>query len=416
MLKSSNLFYILSLYFLITMIVGFFNMMGFPVVGKLMALFRVVLVVFTIQYLFEKIDGIDILIFSLIILITITSFLSGVDLDNLYFGASNQLLMMSFFFVGRSKCAVDYTLYNRAIYVVIFVAICGLFLYFFNPSWYLEMKIEKSGVSNATTQDFAYEMMRLSAFWPYPYWISYGSAIIYCYILIIGYRFGKLSFKMIAILLFLLGIMVLAQQRAPLLFSIFISFFFIICGFGKKEYCPRFKFYIFLYIFIVIVGLFVLISFIDIEMLERLYSKMDEAASGSDYFSARRELVSDVTSRPVSLFGDGLGSYSLHGESVNVHIITDQQYIKLLYENGVVGFMGYVTIFVLCIANGLRHIKENLFELAVVFMYILAMYGANCLCVEDQHPAIFWFCCGRLFNKDCLRYKKKNIFPLHKLT
>lgn len=415
MLKSSNLFYFLSLYFFITMIFGLFNMIGYPIVGKLMALFRVVLVIYTVQYFLKKHDGIDILILSLIVLIIITSFISGVDFDKLYFGITTQLLMMFFFFVGRSKNASDYSLYNRAILVVIFASICGLVLYFLNPSWYLDMKIERSGVSHSVTQGFTFEMMRLSAFWPYPYWISYGSAIIYCYILIIGCRFGKLSFKMIAILLFLMAIMMLAQQRAPLLFSILITIVFVLIGIGKKKYSPKFKFYIFLYLFISVAGLYVLMDIIDIEMLERFFSKMDEAASGTDYFSARREMVSDVTSRPVSLFGDGLGAYSLHGEKANLRVISDQQYVKLLYENGMVGLMGYVVIFILCILNGIRHLKENVFELAIVIMYLIAMYGANCLCVEEQHPAIFWFCCGRLFNKDCLQYKKMNIFPLTRL-
>lgn len=394
------------------MIVGFFNMMGYPIVGKLMAFYRVVLIVFTIQYLFEKIDGIDILILSLIVLIIVTSIISGVDFENLYYGASTQLLLMFFFFVGRSKYAVDYSLYNRAIIVIIFVGVCGLFLYFLNPSWYLEMKIEKSGVSNPTTQGIAYEMMRLSAFWSYPYWISYGSAIVYCYFMIIGFRFGRLSLKIITILLFLMGILVLAQQRAPLLFSVLITLFFLIGGIGKRKYHPKFRFYIFLYIFILVVGVLVLMNLIDIEMLERLYSKMDEAASGADFFSARRELVSDVTSSPVSLFGDGLGSYSLHENRNNVYVITDQQYIKLLYENGIVGFLGYITVFIVCVLKGIRHLKDNLFELAIIMMYLIAMYGANCLCVEGQHPAIFWFCCGRLFNKECLLYKKRMVYPL----
>lgn len=395
-------------------------MMGFQNVGKLMALYRVVLIIltfhlFTKRMVERKIDFIDLLILLLIVFIIISSLFSKVDFQNLYIGISTQLLMMLFFFVGRSKYASDYSFFNRAIVVVVFVSICGLVLYFYNPGWYLEMKMEKSGVSHSYSVQFAYEMMRLSAFWPYPYWISYGSAIVYSYIIIIGYQFGKLSIKMMALLLFLLGILLLAQQRLPLFITMFVSLFFIIGGLNKKKSLPYFKLNICLYLLVVAAAFITLVSVIDIDMLERLYSKIEEASGGAEFLADRSSIFSDVSSKSLSLFGDGLGYYSLNRADVGV-TISDHQYLKILYENGVLGFLGYITIFVLCILKGIRNYRDNLFELTIVAMYLLAMSGANCLCVEEQHPAVFWFCCGRLFNNNCLKYKKEDTFPLGLLS
>lgn len=100
------------------------------------------------------------------------------------------------------------------------VCFIGLILYITSPSWYVDFKL--SGFTDNEGGRFL-EMTRLSAFWTYPYWVSYGSGIIYFYLLFKSYKEGRITTKIAFALIFLAVIMVLAQQRAPIAFVALIT-------------------------------------------------------------------------------------------------------------------------------------------------------------------------------------------------
>lgn len=385
-------------------------MLGYPIIGKLSAFYRLCLFCLSIYCLKKKTSRIDRFIIAFIIVLLLSSFFSEGFSELFYNAIRSQIVMMFFFFIGESSFCVDDQLMQRSIIPIILVGICGMILYIYAPSWYIQWKMEAAEVTN---QGAMLEMLRLSAFWEWPYWISYGCSIIYCYILAESYRFECFSLRLFAILLFLLMIMILAQQRAPLFFSVFMTLFFIGFGLKKKRTDLRFKIYILIYLGLLISGLVLLFSVIDVDTLERLYMKAEETSDGVTFLENRADIFSEFYSKPISLFGEGLGYYSLIDIDDGRLVITDHQYMKILYENGVIGLAGYVFIFVASLMVGLRNYRQYLFEVSIVIMYLIAMSGANCLMFEGEHPAIFWFCCGRLFNKQCLKYKKSGINPLN---
>lgn len=107
----------------------------------------------------------------------------------------------------------------------------------------------------------------------------------------------------------------------------------------------------------------------------------------------------------VTFLGSGIGRYShsifLTGSTL---AITDQQYLRILYETGYLGCLGYGFISLAIILRGLKNLKNNLFELSVIIFFLIAMMGANCLSQFDMHTAIFWLCCGRIYNnyRNCI--------------
>lgn len=112
--------------------------------------------------------------------------------------------------------------------------------------------------------------------------------------------------------------------------------------------------------------------------------------------------------------GDGIGRYGHEAYYSGKMAITDQQYLKIMYETGYFGIICYSIFILLVVIRGIRNFKDNLFELGIIFFYLMAMTGANCLSVTGQHCIVFWFCCGRIFNKSCLTYKCTSCYSLQK--
>ena len=119
-------------------------------------------------------------------------------------------------------------------------------------------------------------------------------------------------------------------------------------------------------------------------------------------------------SKKITFWGDGIGRYGHEAYYSGKMAITDQQYLKIMYETGYFGIICYSIFILLVVIRGIRNFKDNLFELGIIFFYLMAMTGANCLSVTGQHCIVFWFCCGRIFNKSCLTYKCTSCYSLQK--
>ena len=77
---------------------------------------------------------------------------------------------MLFFFLGRFRISNSYSIIQYGLLVYIVVGIAALYLFFAMPSWYYDFKV--NGWWNIIdTGQINLEMIRLSAFWKYPYWI-----------------------------------------------------------------------------------------------------------------------------------------------------------------------------------------------------------------------------------------------------
>lgn len=409
-LSSLSVKYLLSNYFLFTAIGGFAYMLGLPF-GK----FDLLLIVFAIYvsffYLLANADFLDKFILSFLVSIALVG-LSIYYLSDLYFaGVRYQLLLTIFFFVGRSRYLSDWSLFEKAKIVVYIVSFIGLILFVVQPGWYVSWKL--SGFQDASDGRIL-EMTRLSAFWTYPYWISYGCAIIYYYLL---YRMsvGNSNKKDAVGMMYLFLIIILTQQRMPLIFVSFATvIYFVNSFFYKDEKTKRFRNIMFLYLLMVVCAIFIMFSIIDADRIFFILEKMEAVAgdkSGS-FLSQRANLYYDFLVKPISTFGDGIGRYSHRAYSIGKKAITDHQYLCIVYETGVYGCIGYLIILLNVLLKGFKNLKYNVFELGIIVFFLIAMSGANSLSSQDQHTAIFWICCGRIFNEKCLIFKKRECSSL----
>ena len=414
MLSKINAFsakYLIAYYFLLSSMDGLFLMLGMPSLVKLNMIMVLMAIPIAMEQLLKKRRGIDWFIFGFIIIVTISSLCIHYDSALFYFGFRYQLLLMLLFWVGESRYMADWKLFDKAKIPIVVTAIMGLVLFFFPPDWYISYKFS---VRDKGTDEFFLELTRLSAFWIYPYWISYGCGILYYYILCRLYMLGKsIRKKEVWLMCFLLLIIILSQQRAPFFFVLMSTVILGIVSLkGQSERQKYFRNRIVLMVLILSFSSYFLISFLDTERLDFMLDKVVALNSGgNDNFIERRfKMFSDVGGGGgFTLFGQGIGRFSHAAYNLGKLAVTDNQIYAIYLETGYVGCIGYALIIGTVLIKGMKQFKYNIFELGIVLFYLMAMTGANPLNIEQEHTLVFWICCGRIFNKDCLAYKKAEL-------
>lgn len=402
-IANNNIIYnwIIPGYFIfaaLDMVGGF---LGYDILQKFSMCYLLVCTYHVCVYKNKYFTTIDFLIILLYIEVIFGVLFNSIENALLWSGIRYQLLLMIFFFVGKYYLNNDRFM-EIGKYIILGNALLGLYLFISAPSWYISWKSEN--VSFDITQgDLYYEMTRLSSLSTYPYWVSYSSCILYLYYLVKAFVFSNLQSKKYYIILsFLLIILILCQQRAPIVFSV-ISTLYIL--FRKKQgnngaRCIQ------IIIVLTIMSITTLFVFnnIDEEQSNFIFDKLNSIIEGDDLVANRTKNF--MLNNEISILGEGIGKYSHTAIGLNKKSIADQQYLRILYETGIAGSLLYFFIFANVIIRGLKYKKECLFDILVILFYLFTMSGANSLSMEGYHTAVFWFCCGRVFNKEYIMYKK----------
>ncbi|MDM8154893.1 O-antigen ligase domain-containing protein [Bacteroides gallinaceum] len=406
---------IISNYFLLYAINGFLGMIGLISIAKLDLLIMLAATVITFFYLRHQITTLDAFIIFFIASIAFSGLFQNYNKDLWYAGCRGQLYYTIFFFVGRYSYYMNLRIIKNGLYPFLFVCVIGLILYITSPPWYMNYKLQLWENSDGISEVRILEMMRLSAFWEYPYWVSYGCAITYSYLIIQTYIRGYMKKMDTLYLLFLAFIATLTQQRAPLFIIAAITLVYIVIGSFKKKKkghtSLKTSIIYFLIAAICMFGIFM--SFIDIDMLARLLEKIEVLSDASVFLDERASIFSQFRTKDITFLGDGIGRYSAAAYRMGKDAITDQQYLLTIYETGYWGALGYGVIIMAVLIKGLKSFSINYLELVIIAFYLVAMSGANCLSSFGQHIAIFWICCGRIYNHTLLLDKKKNLSKVY---
>lgn len=394
---------VIEYYFLLLSINGLFIMAGLKEFAKFDLLELLAGFVITIFAISKGLSKIEIFVIFFILSIAIISQFNWYEKLLWYDGCKSQLAPMLFFIVGYYTIKSRNFLLEKGKIPFLLTCLIALFLYVKSPEWYINYKMSIWQYTDNSTNKIL-EMSRLSGFWSYPYWISYGCAIFYSYFLYNSYKVGLVRRNDKIILCFLYCITLLTQQRAPLLIITILTLAYLFQGFtfGKKHR----TFYSSMLYYIIIMLLIVVLAFslMSEDMLLRLVEKIDIVGK-SNFIKERADIFSYFFKKDITLFGDGIGRYSHLAYFQGKHAITDHQYLKIVYESGVWGCVGYLIIVGYPLLKGFRNFKYCLFELSIIAFYLIAASGANCLCSFDQHPIVFWMCCGRISG---MNYKKTN--------
>lgn len=368
--------------------------------------------VLAISYLVKKRTTIDLFVLSFAFITVAISSLQGYEHELWYSGVRTQIWPMMFFFVGRHRLfTIGKMMYNSFL-PYIFITIVGFYLFVTVPSWYVAFKSD--GLNSGANAFQLMEMARFSAIWVFPYWVSFFSALLYLFVVSSASQNGFLTKKELFFILYIIIIVILTQQRAPLAAMVVCT---IVCltKSKKSRFYRDYKSFSLVKSIFVLLGILILIflfalRFIDTDVIDFVKEKYVVFFDSLDFAGERISMYDEFKKISISFFGDGIGRYSHLAIFMGKPGITDQQYLRALYEQGIFGLTMYFILFLVILLRGFRHYRIHFFEVFVVLFYLIAMMGANCLSQFDQHNIILWLCCGSIFKniKFSNQYDSKN--------
>lgn len=378
---------------------GFFSMLGYPPKLDLLYFIASLPLIYkniTCGRIFKQ-ESINIYFLLIIFYFIFTGFihLGEYPFSFFYQALRVQIWGMLFFYLGQSKLFANDTFFKKMRIPFLIVFICSIILYFWSPSWYTDWKLLRYDVDEGATKEYAYDYFRLSGFWTLPYFISYGSYIL------ISYELYKISIKESDfytpfLILFAFAVSALAMQRAPIAFScacfVFYNFFLL---FRKGKYN-----HLRILNLVILIALFTLIPYIfsSFEDIDFIIKRMEDFTESDNAFKDRIEIFSKAY-KYISLGGYGLGRFGSAASQAGSFDITDQEWLRITCETGILGVSLFVLFWIIIILRGMKHFKKNLFELSVIVFILISMSGANPLGNDGiMHQIIFWVCAGRIIN------------------
>lgn len=404
-LNSFSSKYVIENYFLLSGIDGFLCMVGLVSFAKLTMILIFLSLFLVLEQLVKCPKWIDWFIITFIFIFLFSSILKHYNTQLLYFGFRHQLLLTLFFIVGENSRLAGWGIFQKAKFPILIISFIGLILFITQPNWYMSWKLAMW--ADDMNNNRILEMARLSAFWTYPYWVSYGCALLYAYVVYKLYLKGQRAKPAnVIILIFLLLIMLLSQQRAPIGFVLLVTLGYIFLSVIKRtKDMIYFRKHMFMLICLTFLSLLVIFQYVDSDTLISINRKIEVllGSSNESFLSRRLSLFSDIKNHDNIFWGAGIGKYSHEAFRLGKQAITDQQYYSIYVETGILGCICYLIIIGSVIIKGIIHLKYYYFELSIVLFYLIAMTGANPLSSEPLHTIIFWLCCGRVYNKTCMR-------------
>lgn len=296
------------------------------------------------------------------------------------------------YFVARGMKQNQYGIFDAMKFVFPIICIIALFLYFHPTSWYLNYKLNYEGLSD----HMIIELTRLSGFWEYPYFISYGSFIYLAYFSLKYYNQGlSLEKSMYAFFLVVALACFFAQQRVAIVFVICLYVLFHFLSFLSKRYSIK-SLLVCDIIIILLSGSIVIAlkNIVSLDTFDYIVERMAKGTMDSELVSTRFDMFKDESSIKNMFIGDGYGS---HSRSSN-NVVSDNQFLNIYAEFGIIGLILLYLPIVCSLFKAIRRHRFYLFELCILLFYLAAMTGANPINSPDLHPFLFWYCLGLINN------------------
>lgn len=339
----------------------------------------------------------DQLFFLLMAYFLISFIFSSYPFRLYYLGVRSQIIPMLFFFIGKSKFFVNDKFLIKMKKPMMIAMLAGLVLYFWAPSWYIEKRMASLTV-DATEKSF-FEATRLSSFWPWSYMMGYSSLYFIMYFIkdLFKKQVSYITYFCFAVAF---AVLFFAQQRVSIAF--FPIFLLLASRYGRFANIGRLK-YVWgaCALLVVAVGVF-LVYYADEALLTYILERSID--SEENIVDQRFEMFQDWVNFP--LFGDGLGRYGHFAIYLfDKPAIADCEYIRLINEIGIIGCSLFGMLYLMAMVRAFKYIKYYLFEFSVLLFLLAAMIGATPLENSSMQNYLLWYCMGRIFNSNVVKYK-----------
>lgn len=395
MLQYCRLF--INNYYWLIVVLGFTGFVELPDWSMLLIIGILIVVAVLFSKRLITFNSTDLLFLLLMAYFLISFIFSSYPFRLYYLGVRSQIIPMFFFFIGKSKFFVDDKFLIKMKKPIMIAMVAGLVLYFWSPSWYIAKRTASLAV-DATKSSF-FEATRLSSFWSWSYMMGYSSLYFMMYFIKNLFE-KKVSYTTYFCFIVAFAVLFFAQQRVSIVF--FPIFLLLVSRYSGFMNIGRLKYVWGACILLVVaVGVF-LVYYADEALLAYILER--SVQSEENIVDQRFELFQDWVRFP--LFGDGLGRY---GHSAiylfNKESITDCEYIRLINEVGIIGCSFLGMFYLIAMIRAFKYIKYYLFEFSVLLFLLAAMIGATPLENSSMQNYLLWYCMGRIFNKNVVKYK-----------
>lgn len=411
--KYLNWLYIL---FPAIMVISLFRFLGYKhaIIELLIRIVFLLYVIYSFKTTKKSIVCQLLIVYIIYNILSVFAFqLADVDFDAYLYDLQSFLLPMLAFFLGANNKDVSFRFYDSLLHGVLFCLIVGLFFYFLLPSWYSLKLIE---IHNSTgyleeistigdTSGFL-QYARFSSFIGDSYVIQYLGISAASYLF---FRINKVYsinvklnfFYFFSVLIIIISI-ILSLQRSAWAYLVIIILFYLLIGLNHK-YSLQWKYAI---IFLVLISLITSIVSFSSDRSGQILSQLTDRLSDFSFSKALSGRSGQYNSLWSNwnhyIFGHGMGSGGAIARISGKPGASDAGYMKILYENGMVGSSIFLMIVVSTILRMLKYRRYYYIEIHIVLFFLVAMIGSNSLCISFFYSIPFWFAIGRIWNHNYL--------------
>lgn len=356
-------------------------------------------------------------LFMLFIFLVLFSFIqylyNDVPIECYFSDAPNYVAAMLFFFIGVRDDRPGRSFYNKFLFAATIVFVLGLICYVLTPSWYLSRYVEiANSNANISYNDFNEETiltyLRFSAFFGESYSIShysvYAAAISVFYV---GYNSGRKRIISIVLLVIAVVSSIACMHRASIVGSVICIMMFML--FNHKTYQRSTNILIFVLGVLAIIAVLLFVPSMNDRMTgitDMLTSRVDDNMNLGKALDERKNTQELMGSMRFFMFGHGVGSGSPYARQYGFPGIADMQYVKMFFENGMVGAILFLLIIANALIIGFRNMKYYLTEVSIILFVLVAMLGSNSLSIYYFIVFPFWYAVGRIYNNNYLNSLK----------
>lgn len=352
-------------------------------------------------------------ILLLLFLLSIFAYLyNGRPFECLVSDLFNLIPSMLFFLVGLNDSRANRNFYNRMMYVGSIILFAGIICYLTLPPWYKAVMLEyKNAARNNAVygEESMLATLRFYCFFKDSYPVSLYSVYILSISLFSFFRRDKkIKYSLLCCLVSITSA-VLCMHRVAIAGALILVILFLGYEFRKSD--GKKVLGVIGLLFIVVICAYFISSSIQyrIDSISEMFLSRTEDVSVSSLFSERQGLSKKLMKQFVyPIFGHGIGSGGSTAQFLGYGGVTDASYVKLLFENGIMGLIFFLSLTLMSIIRGIEYFKYYVSEVSVLCFILLAMTGSNTLYMPYEYIIPFWYMMGKIWNKHYLHYAIKH--------
>lgn len=317
----------------------------------------------------------------------------------------NFVLPMSFFFIGADERGTGWVFEKHYVASCLVCFGMGFYFYFSLSPWYvshLKAMVVSTKEMWSNDDNLAY-LLRFTSFFGRSYAISYFGMSTLCWsflALVFAKTRRGATWSIVSIVASWIAC-ILSQQRAAMAAATAA----FLCLLGAEAFYSRSmkflaKFAVGIVLFALAIAIFQLVFPERFDHIKsRIGGRTETLASGQAMEERVNQYVETMGRWNSVIVGYGLGSASAYAYTHGCGGVPDGNYVKILYEQGLVGASWFLLLLISTLYRGIRYFRHYRFEVCLILCFCLAAIGSSAFCNGNGVFAVsLWYAVGRIWN------------------